>query len=87
MTAMIGFYLAFRTLATHTTNMEFLLRWQIKKHVGLDTANKTISALFGGGSGKRFNWLLTNRGLVGMGSMGSAKPINLERRVLEAIIF
>ena len=52
MTAMIGFYLAFRTLATHTTNMEFLLRWQIKKHVGLDTANKTISALFGGGSGE-----------------------------------
>lgn len=50
MAAIVGFYLAFRTLATHTTNLEFLLKWQIKKHVGLDTANKTISASFGAGS-------------------------------------
>jgi len=62
MTAMIGFYLAFRTLATHTTSMEFLLRWQIKKHVGLDTANKTISALFGGGSALTGAYVLATYG-------------------------
>merc|ERR1719464_1282839 len=58
----MGFYIAFRKLATHTTNMEFLLKWQIKKHVGLDTANKTISALFGGTSALMGAYVLATYG-------------------------
>ena len=49
--AIVAFYLAFRTLASHTTSEEFLQKWQIKRNVGLDTANKTISASFGASSG------------------------------------
>merc|ERR1712088_1183269 len=49
-------------MGTHTTNMEFLLRWQIKKHVGLDTANKTISALFGGFSALTGAYVLATYG-------------------------
>jgi len=49
-TAIMAFYLTFRTLASQTTSDEFLQKWQIKKNVGLDTANKTISALFGASS-------------------------------------
>jgi len=62
MMAIMGFYIAFRKLATHTTNMEFLLKWQIKKHVGLDTANKTISALFGGTSALTGAYVLATYG-------------------------
>jgi hypothetical protein len=62
MMAIMGFYLAFRKLATHTTNVEFLQKWQIKKHVGLDTANKTISALFGGTSALTGAYVLATYG-------------------------
>lgn len=48
--SIMAFYLAFRTLASHTTSREFLQKWQIKRNVGMDTANKTISASFGASS-------------------------------------
>ena len=46
LTSMTIFYAAFRTLASYTTSQEFCRKWDIKSHVGLDVANKTISALF-----------------------------------------
>merc|ERR1719210_844808 len=44
--SILAFYLAFKTLSSYTTNAIFMQKWQISKPVALDTANKTISAIF-----------------------------------------
>jgi len=60
--SIMAFYLLFRTLANHTTCEEFLQKWQVKKNVGLDTANKTISASFGASSALTGTYILATYG-------------------------
>ena len=46
LTSATFFYILFRTVAGHTTSTSFRNLWDISQPVGLDVANKLISAFF-----------------------------------------
>lgn len=44
--SIVTFYAAFSALSASTTSDTFLRKWGVKRNVGLDVANKSVSALF-----------------------------------------